>query len=239
MAPASRRSPDDEAGQGAEVVERADAARRDQREARAVQGRGQPVEVGTGERAVTADLGDDHGGDAGVLEAGQHVEHRVARAPPASPARPPRRRGRRGRPRRAGDAAMRATSAGSSMAAVPITTRATPASARAAAAASDRTPPPLWTCTPSAATAARCAPTTARFSGSPERAASRSTTWIHRAPAAANPSATEHRVVAVDRLLLVVALVEAHAAAAAQVDGRVELDHRRTIRSARARPPRE
>ena len=37
---------------------------------------------------------------------------------------------------------------------------------------------------------AAIAPTTVRFSGDPLRAASRSTTWIHRAPAAAKDSAT-------------------------------------------------
>ena len=158
----------------------------------------------------------------------------VARCPRSSRARPPRRRDRRARPRRAGGRRAARRAPGPPARRVPITTRATPASASAAAAASDRTPPPLCTCTPCAPTAAAIAPTTARFTGSPVRAASRSTTWIHRAPAAANPTRDRDRVVAVDRLLLVVALVEAHAAAAAEVDGRVELDHRRTLRSGRA-----
>ncbi len=69
---------------------------------------------------------------------------------------------------------------------MPSTTRATPASTRASAAASSRTPPPVCTGT---ATAAAMAATTGRFAGSPVRAASRSTTWIHGAPASAKATA--------------------------------------------------
>ena len=50
-----------------------------------------------------------------------------------------------------------------------------------------RTPPPVCTGTP---TAAAMAAMTVRLTGSPVRAASRSTTWIHGAPAAANAWAT-------------------------------------------------
>ena len=59
---------------------------------------------------------------------------------------------------------------------------------------------------------------------SPVRAASRSTTWIQRAPAAANSPRDAHRVVVVDGLGGEVALVQADAVPAAQVDRREEID---------------
>ena len=70
------------------------------------------------------------------------------------------------------------------------------------------------------------AATTARFTGSPVRAASRSTTWIQRRPLVGEPSSLSHRIVAVDGLAIEVPLVEPDASTAAQVDGRVEVDHR-------------
>ncbi len=86
-------------------------------------------------------------------------------------------------------AATSRTSCGFSTAAVPITTRSTPASSSASADAWSRTPPPAWTWT-AAPVAAAIAAMTGRFSGVPVRAASRSTRWTHRAPAAAKPWAT-------------------------------------------------
>ena len=79
------------------------------------------------------------------------------------------------------------TSPGSSTAAVPTTTRAAPASRSDPAASALRTPPPAWM---REATVLAIASMTARFAGSPVRAASRSTTWIHSAPASAKVRAT-------------------------------------------------
>ena len=69
---------------------------------------------------------------------------------------------------------------GSRIAAVPITIRSTPAPTSASAASSVRTPPPLCTGMPTPAAMAAIA---SRFVASPDRAASRSTTWSHSAPA--------------------------------------------------------
>ena len=106
------------------------------------------------------------------------------------------------------------------MAAVPITTRATPASASARAASALRTPPPACTGT---STAAAMAAISSRFTGSPVRAASRSTVWIQRRAGGHERLGHRHRVVAVDPLAVEVALDELHDLAAAQVDRRVEV----------------
>ena len=103
-------------------------------------------------------------------------------------------------------AAIRRTRSGSSIAAVPMTTRATPASASAAAASSERTPPPVCTGTPCDPDGRGDGADDVAVDGSPLRAASRSTTWIHRAPAAANAGGHGDRIVAVDGLGVVVAL---------------------------------
>ena len=81
----------------------------------------------------------------------------------------------------------RSTSPGDSTAAVPTTTRAAPARRSRSAASSSRTPPPAWTGT---STARHSAVMVERFSADPVRAASRSTTCNHRAPAASNRRAT-------------------------------------------------
>ena len=117
------------------------------------------------------------------------------------------------------------------MAAVPITTRATPRSARAAAASALRTPPPACTGT---LTAAAMAPIRARLTGSPVRAASRSTVWIHGAPAATNDLSHRHGVVAVDALAIEVALRELHDLAAPKIDRREELHQVATSAEARS-----
>src|SRR6266511_3389213 len=83
--------------------------------------------------------------------------------------------------------ASSSTSSGRSIAPVPTTTRAAPAAKRSPPASTLRTPPLAWT---RHGTAAQIASTTARLTRSPVRAASRSTTWIHRAPAAAKACAT-------------------------------------------------
>ena len=109
--------------------------------------------------------------------------------------------------------------------------RPSPRPRRASAPASStlRTPPPACT-RARPATAAVIASTTGRLTGSPLRAASRSTTWIQDAPAAAKPSAQRDGVVAVDRLLVVVPPEEADGAAGPKVDGRVQI-HGRAVRS--------
>ena len=70
---------------------------------------------------------------------------------------------------------------------MPITTRATPASMSRSAASTERTPPPVSISQP---TLRAMAATYSRLPASPLRAASRSTTWIQRAPAASNARAT-------------------------------------------------
>ena len=74
--------------------------------------------------------------------------------------------------------------AGSGKAAVPSTIRSAPAAIRERASSSERMPPEAW----SGGGADRGRPRHARGSGRarPERAPSRSTTWIRLAPAAAN-----------------------------------------------------
>ena len=107
--------------------------------------RGQAVEVGPLERAVAPDLGDDERGHAGIGELARPRRAGLVPSPAPSPARRPRGRGRRGRRRPGSAAPGRRTRSGCSSAAVPITTRATPASTSASAAASSRTPPPVCT----------------------------------------------------------------------------------------------
>ena len=124
------------------------------------------------------------------------------------------------------------TSSGERSAAEPITARATPASASATASATVRTPPPVCT-RARPVTAATMARTTGRFTGSPVRAASRSTTWIHRAPASANGPSHGDGVVAVDGLLVEVALHEANGPAGPQIDRRVELHRHASTPAAR------
>ena len=113
---------------------------------------------------------------------------------------------------------------GRSSAAVPTTTRVTPPSRSASAAVV--VAHATAGLHPGADRAAAIAAITGRFTGSPVRAASRSTTWIHRRPGVGEQPRLRHRVVAVHRLLVEVALVEAHAPPAAQVDRRVQLHHR-------------
>ena len=131
-----------------------------------------------------------------------------------------RRPSGRDRPRR--DPATRRpcerTRSGSSTAALPTTTRATPSSS----SDPSRTPPPVCT---GHRHAAAIATTTSRFEPS-RRAASRSTTWIQRAPAASNAARDRDRVVAVHGLAVEVALVQSHDAPAAEIDRRVEVERR-------------
>ena len=172
-----------ERGERAQVVERADAARRRSRRASVASSTArEPVEVGPVERAVARDLGDDRARPTPAsANRASHVEQVAARALAPSRARatspprcvePDRDRLACGRERR--------TSAGSSSAAVPMTTRATPASSSAAAAsrrARRRRSAPARRRRAAIAAIDRRGST-----GSPLRAASRSTTWIHGAP---------------------------------------------------------
>src|SRR5664280_2719390 len=80
-------------------------------------------------------------------------------------------------------AAALCASPGSSRAAGPRITLLMPPSRSSSISPSERTPPPVSTGTP---TAAAMASTVGRFTGRPERAASRSTTCSHGAPASAN-----------------------------------------------------
>ena len=150
-------------------------------------GGGETVDVRTAEQPVAGDVGDDERrrGREAAERVGQrdvargrppvHGEHAVAVVESDGDrdhGRRRRRRGRDGRPR-------------------PSPSRRGPRRRRASAAASssERTPPPAWTLA-RPATAAATAATTGRFTGSPVRAASRSTTWIHVAPPSQNASAT-------------------------------------------------
>ena len=119
------------------------------------------------------------------------------------------------------------------MAAVPITTRATPSvGERAAAASALRTPPPgLHRHVDRRGDGARSGPGS---TGSPVRAASRSTVWIHGAPGRDERLGHRHRVVAVDALAIEVALGELHDLAAAEVDRRVEVHQVATRAAARS-----
>ena len=112
-----------------------------------------------------------------------------------------------------------------------MTTRATPADQRASASARERTPPPTCTGT---STAVAMRPMTSRFTGSPVRAASRSTTWIHGAPSASPLLGLADRVVAEVGGPVVVPLLETHAAPTEQVDGGVEVHVTRARKLARS-----
>ncbi len=111
----------------------------------------------------------------------------------------------RARPARASGRRARRTSSGRSSAAVPITTRATPASSSASAAASSRTPAAglhrradrsrRSPRPPAGSPARRCGPRRGRRRGSTARRRRRTTRGL------------AHRVVAVDGLLVEVALV--------------------------------
>jgi hypothetical protein len=187
----------------------ADTAARDHRDAEGGGAAAEPFDVGTDEHAVAGDVGDDERRDAAVgnqpsasnrshaaaLRPAVHGELAVAVVEPDGD----------------GDDGCdaSATSAGSRTAAEPITTRLTPASAStvgvgdgAHAAAG------LHPARPS--TAARWPRPRRTVGGEPLRAASRSTTWIHGAPARRTTRRPGHRVVAVRGLAVVVALQQAH-----------------------------
>ena len=152
---------------------------------RADRGRG-PVE-----HAVAVDVGDDQRTDAGAVEAPRQLDagrHRWLASSRGSRRRGPERRARP-RPDRGADVASSSTTSGCSTAALPITTRATPAANRSLRV---RRPSArrhrVWT---RARRRSRRSPRSrARFASPPSRAASRSTTWIQRAPAASKSRAT-------------------------------------------------
>jgi hypothetical protein len=83
-----------------------------------------------------------------------------------------------------------ATSAGSRTAALPITTRATPASASTSASATVRTPPPVCTRARPCDGVGDGGHDVAVLGRAAQRAASRSTTWIHVRPARRTTCAT-------------------------------------------------
>ena len=87
-------------------------------------------------------------------------------------------------------------------------------------------------------TAAAIAAITARFEAVPLRAASRSTTWIHRRRLGETFGDADG-VVAVGRLPVVVTLAQAHDVPAADVDRRVQLRAHRRRRRKRWRPAHE
>ncbi len=117
---------------------------------------------------------------------------------------------------------MRATSGGSSSAAVPITTRATPASASAAAAASVRTPPPVWTwARPDDRVRDRGHHATVHGL---TRAGGVEVDHVDPSRACVREARRDgHRIVAVDGLAAVVTLVQPHHLTSAEVDGRIEV----------------
>ena len=223
MAPASRRPPTSSAASACEVGEGADAAaRRSPSTVVARQHRGQPVEVGAGQRAVAADLGDDERRHADVGERPGQLDG-CGPSPRSSPARPPapagveRRRppatvrGAAGAPAR-GRSTRRGADDDPGDAQVEQRSAAVLLGAHAAAGlhAARRRPRGDGGHDVAVGGLARCGPRRGRPRGSSGRRPRRS------------ERAWADRVVAVDRLLAVVALAEAHAAAAAQVDGRVQ-----------------
>ena len=169
---------------------------------------------------------------AAVGEPAERLGQLHAACPRSSRARRPRRRGGRDRRRPATTAEPASTSSGARTAAEPMTTRATPASASASRIVDGA----------HAATGLHLRPPrdgrgdggdhADGSRGEPERAASRSTTWIHVAPCVGERRGDGDGIVAVRGLLVVVALEQPHHLAVAQVD------RRDTARSRRHhRPP--
>ena len=179
-----------------------------------------PLEVGATHQALDRDLGDDHRLGAGVGQALQRVGPLDARRPRPSP-RTATSRPRTSRPSATGcREAIVATRSGSSMAAVPITTRATPGVGQGAGRLGAAHSP-----------ARLHRHVDRRRDGGDEVA-------VHRLAGAGgvevdgvDPAGAgrherlgdRHRVVAVDPLAVEVALDELHDLPAAQVDGRVEV----------------
>ena len=230
MTPASAAAAGPEPGQRAEVVERADPAAGDQRHRARVEHRGRadrtsgPSSVPSRPISVT------------ISAASPMPSKRWASSTRSAPEPSAQPRIATSLPRASSPTATRpgysthssSTSAGRSTAAVP-TRRARPRRRAARSAASAvRTPPPTSTRQATLRTIRRI---WSRWVRSPVRAASRSTTWIHRAPAASNSRATAHRVVVVDGLGGEVALEQADAVPAAQVDGGKQLDHDGELRA--------
>ena len=142
---------------------------------------------------------------------------RTSPCPRASPRPRPCRRARRcpRRPRRRSSATASRTNSGSVASLVPSTMRSTPASASRCIVSSVRMPPPISSRAP-VSRAMRS--TTSMLPGTPSRAPSRSTTWIHSAPCSAKLARLGDRVLVVDGHAVVVALGEAHGAPAEDVD---------------------
>ena len=201
-----------------EVVERGDAAGRDDRTVGARADVTEQVEVGALEHAVLVDVGDDVAGAALAVEPREHLPEVAALAGPAAGregacrARRDRRRpGRRGRrwPRRA--------HSGSSSAAVPMLTRRQPVASAASSDSSSRIPPEISTSMSSRPTiSARSSRLVPR-----PNAASRSTRWIHSAPGSCQRSAASTGSPNAPRSRH--ALDELHGVAARDVDGGQQL----------------
>ena len=184
----------------------------------------QSVDVGTFEGAVPADLGDDERRHARVLEL-RASDRAPSRPEPCSHPRTTISPSRSSRPTAIGRVlrqpvhqapAARAPRCRARRGPPPPRTapRPQPRRARRHPSAPARRPPRRWRAI------------TARFTGSPVRAASRSTTWIHGAPAAAKRDGLLDRIVVIHGLAVVVALVEANAAPAQHVDGRIKIHER-------------
>ena len=224
MIPARPRSPDAEPGERAEVVERADAAAGDQRDAAGRQHRAELAEVGALERAVATDLGDDRArrrpmpsnrcgrgrrGRRPMPSTQPRIATSLPRASSPTATRPGCTRGRAPRP-----------APGARPRRCPTTTRSTPASSSVAAPPRRvRTPPPdLRPCT---ATAAHDRLDLRR--GCARLAGARGVEVDDVDPLRARGfelAGDAHRVVVVDGLGVEVALVQADAVAVPQVDRR-------------------
>ena len=192
-----------------------------------------PVEVGAAHEPLDLDLGDDDGLGARALERDEGVGPVDARSPPPTPARRPRGPSRRGRWPRAARRPPRPRAPRRRARGRRCPSPRGPRRRRRARAppSSVRTPPPACTGT---STAAAIAAMRWRLAASPVRAASRSTVWIQGAPAATKRLGHRDGSSPWIALAVEVALHELHDAAAAQVDGRVEV-HQPTATA--TRPP--
>ena len=181
------------------------------------------------QHAVARDVGVDDRGDAGVLEAAAEIERRhVGRVAPSP--RPRRgRRARRCRRRRGRETAARprARNPGSSTAAVPMMTRATPFSSQPATVSMSRMPPP--SCTFIVTRGENALDRRRRSSACRRRRRRDRRRADSRNPAAANAARLRGRVGVEHRRLRHVAAHQAHAFAVLEVDGGKE-DHGRHLR---------
>ena len=206
--------------QGAHVVERRHSPAGDHGRRRRRHGGGDPVDVGPGELAVALDVGDRRTPRRRRIAPARSASESLEDDVQPSTATTPRRWSR------ATATGMRSatasTSVGSATAAEPMTTRATPASARAEASSRVRTPPPAWTVRPSSDRGG---------DGSDGRSVGRNAAAARRRGRRRGSTPRRRRerdgdvdgIVPVRRFARVVALAQAHDATVSEVDRRVQL----------------